>query len=133
MTVITTLPPASPPTTASRLSAIFSSCGLVRFVDEKHFDVCTALAGSGPAFVAVMVDALADGAVLMGLPRQEAVEMAAQSECDGWREELLADGVVFPCSACGNSKDDPRHQHTPSTPQRRCNQYVPHPVQRNPD
>ncbi|KAJ9104929.1 hypothetical protein QFC19_003724 [Naganishia cerealis] len=79
MTVITTIPSSSPATTSSRLSAIFSSCGLVRFVDEKHFDVCTALAGSGPAFVALMVDALADGAVLMGLPRAEAVEMAAQS------------------------------------------------------
>lgn len=79
MTVITTIPSTSPPSTSSRLTAIFSSCGLVRFVDEKHFNVCTALAGSGPAFVAMMVDALADGAVLMGLPRAEAVEMAAQS------------------------------------------------------
>lgn len=79
MTVITTIPSTSSSSTSSRLTAIFSSCGLVRFVDEKHFNVCTALAGSGPAFVAMMVDALADGAVLMGLPRAEAVEMAAQS------------------------------------------------------
>ncbi|KAJ9117612.1 hypothetical protein QFC22_004462 [Naganishia vaughanmartiniae] len=79
MTVITTIPSTSASSTSPRLTAIFSSCGLVRFVDEKHFNVCTALAGSGPAFVALMVDALADGAVLMGLPRAEAVEMAAQT------------------------------------------------------
>ncbi|KAJ9092935.1 hypothetical protein QFC21_006647 [Naganishia friedmannii] len=111
MTVITTIPASSPSTTSSRLTAIFSSCGLVRFVDEKHFNVCTALAGSGPAFVAMMVDALADGAVLMGLPRAEAVEMAAQTLAGTARMILetkthpavLKDGVTTPggCTIAG--------------------------------
>lgn len=79
MTLITTLPPTSPDSTSARLTAIFSTCGLVRFIPESKFNAATALAGSGPAFVAVMVDALADGGVLMGLTRQEATEMAAQS------------------------------------------------------
>jgi pyrroline-5-carboxylate reductase len=48
-------------------------------MDEKYFDTCTALAGSGPAFVALVLEAMADGAVMMGLPRAEAQELAAQS------------------------------------------------------
>lgn len=84
MTIITTIPndpiTNTPTLTHSILLSLFSSCGLVRFIDEKHFDVCTALAGSGPAFVALMLEALADGAVMMGLPREEAVLLAAQSE-----------------------------------------------------
>lgn len=76
---MTLLTPTSNATTSQRLQAIFSSCGRVLTIPETNFDACTALAGSGPAFVAVMVDALADGAVLMGLPRKAAVEMAAQS------------------------------------------------------
>lgn len=56
------------------------SCGRARFLDEKYFDTCTALAGSGPAFVALVLEAMADGGVMMGLPRAEAQELAAQSE-----------------------------------------------------
>lgn len=59
---------------------IFSSIGRCRFLDEKHFDACTALSGSGPAFVCLVLEAMADGGVMMGLPRSEAVELAAQSE-----------------------------------------------------
>lgn len=59
---------------------IFTSCGRCRFLDEKHFDACTALCGSGPAFVSLVLEAMADGAVMMGLPRAEAQELAAQSK-----------------------------------------------------
>lgn len=59
--------------------AIFTSCGRCRFLDEKHFDACTAVAGSGPAFVALVLEAMADGGVMMGLPRAEALELAAQT------------------------------------------------------
>ncbi|KIM24005.1 hypothetical protein M408DRAFT_332059 [Serendipita vermifera MAFF 305830] len=58
---------------------IFSSIGRCRFLEEKHFDTCTALSGSGPAFACVFLEALADGAVMMGLPRAEALELAAQT------------------------------------------------------
>lgn len=37
-------------------SNIFSAIGRCRFVDEKHFDACTALAGSGPAFVCTTLE-----------------------------------------------------------------------------
>ena len=58
---------------------IFSSIGRCRFLDEKHFDACTALSGAGPAFACIFLEAMADGGVMMGLPRAEALELAAQS------------------------------------------------------
>jgi pyrroline-5-carboxylate reductase len=59
---------------------IFSSIGRCRFLEEKNFDACTALSGSGPAFACIFLEAMADGGVMMGLPRAEALELAAQSE-----------------------------------------------------
>lgn len=38
------------------------------------------MTGSGPAFVLMVLEAMADGGVMMGLPRADALEMAAQSE-----------------------------------------------------
>ncbi|CAK9781714.1 pyrroline-5-carboxylate reductase [Cutaneotrichosporon oleaginosum] len=76
MTIVTPLPDAK---SRSLILAIFTSCGRCRFLDEKHFDSCTALAGSGPAFVSLVLEAMADGAVMMGLPRAEALEIAAQT------------------------------------------------------
>jgi len=58
---------------------IFERIGRCLVLEEKHMDVATALCGSGPAFYAMIVEAMADGGVLMGVPRQAAVEMAAQS------------------------------------------------------
>ena len=58
--------------------AIFASVGKSQEVDEAHMDIVTAIAGSGPAFVFVMIDALADGAVRLGMRRDAAVAMVAQ-------------------------------------------------------
>lgn len=63
----------------TRVSTIFASIGRCRFLDEKHFDACTALSASGPAFVCIFLEAMADGGVMMGLPRAEALELAAQA------------------------------------------------------
>jgi pyrroline-5-carboxylate reductase len=81
MTVISTLNYSTEaPELDSKIAFnIFSSIGRVQFLEEKHFDVSTAIAGSGPAFACLFLEAMADGGVMMGLPRVEALEMAAQS------------------------------------------------------
>lgn len=61
------------------IKTMFSTLGRCRYIDEKHMDPVTALSGSGPAFACVMLEALADGAVMMGLPRDVAIELAAQA------------------------------------------------------
>ncbi|KIJ44086.1 hypothetical protein M422DRAFT_208332 [Sphaerobolus stellatus SS14] len=80
MTVVSTIP-ASPDSDTNRaiILAIFSSIGRCRELEEKHFDACTALSGSGPAFACLFLESMADGGVMMGLPRAEALELAAQS------------------------------------------------------
>jgi len=84
MTVVSPLPaiPNSEETELDRsiILKIFSSIGRCRFLEEKHFDACTALSGSGPAFACIFLEAMADGGVMMGLPRAEALELAAQSK-----------------------------------------------------
>ena len=61
------------------LTAILSAAGIVDCVDESYIDAVTALSGSGPAFVYMFVEALADGAVEAGLPRDKALKYAAQT------------------------------------------------------
>jgi pyrroline-5-carboxylate reductase len=58
--------------------AIFEPLGRVLELEEKHMDTVTGLSASGPAFIYVIIEALADGAVARGLPRGVAIEMAAQ-------------------------------------------------------
>lgn len=60
-------------------TAVFESVGRALVLPEKHLDAVTGLSGSGPAFACVILEALADGGVRMGLPRAVAVELAAQT------------------------------------------------------
>ncbi len=58
---------------------IFESVGRVLVLPESKMDAVTALSGSGPGFVAVLIEALADGGVAAGLPRETALLLAAQT------------------------------------------------------
>jgi pyrroline-5-carboxylate reductase len=61
------------------LTSMLSAAGIVDRVDESYIDAVTALSGSGPAFVYMFVEALADGGVEAGLPRDKALKYAAQT------------------------------------------------------
>jgi pyrroline-5-carboxylate reductase len=80
MTVVSTLPSSDSEGLSKQIVLqIFSSIGRCRFLEERHFDASTALSGSGPAFACIFLEAMADGGVMMGLPRAEALELASQS------------------------------------------------------
>ncbi|MGY6528504.1 MAG: pyrroline-5-carboxylate reductase [Cyanobacterium sp.] len=59
--------------------SIFNAIGEVIEVPEYQMDAVTGLSGSGPAFVAVMIEALSDGGVAVGLPRAIASQLALQT------------------------------------------------------
>jgi len=58
---------------------IFRSVGRTVVVDGKHMDAVTALSASGPAFIYIVIESLAEAGVKVGLPRDIATELAAQT------------------------------------------------------
>ncbi|KAI1330317.1 pyrroline-5-carboxylate reductase [Xylariaceae sp. FL0255] len=79
MTVVANSTPALPPQTSSLVTWIFKRIGEVVYLPANLMDASTALCGSGPAFFSLVLEAVIDGAVAMGLPRKEAQKMAAQT------------------------------------------------------
>lgn len=71
---------------------ILGAVGFVSELPESLMDAVTGLSGSGPAYVAVMIEALSDGGVKMGLPRATALKLAAQTVF-GTAKMILEKGI----------------------------------------
>lgn len=63
----------------AQTAAVLEPLGIVREMPETLMDAVTGLSASGPAFVAIVIDALADGGVRMGLSREDALTLAVQT------------------------------------------------------
>jgi pyrroline-5-carboxylate reductase len=71
--------PEVPGDKAASLEAMLKGAGMVDRVSENYFNAITGLSGSGPAFAFLFTEALADGGVLAGLPRDKSLCYAAQT------------------------------------------------------
>ena len=88
----------------STAQRIFGTVGRTVIVDEKHMDAVTGLSGSGPAFIYIIIEALAEAGVNVGLPRDIATQLAAQTTYGaarmvletGYHPALLKDAVTTP-------------------------------------
>lgn len=58
---------------------LFGAVGRVLVLEESHMDAVTGLSGSGPAYIYIVIESMADGGVKMGLPRHVATQLAAQT------------------------------------------------------
>jgi pyrroline-5-carboxylate reductase len=75
-----------------RAKAIFDAVGRCVFIKENHLlDAVTGLSGSGPGYVFMIIEALADAGVNMGLSRPEALELSAQTLLGAARMVLSSD------------------------------------------
>lgn len=85
--------PGNKVTAANKLIVedIFSSVGIIKEVPESLLDAVTGVSGSGPAYIFMLIEALSDGGVRNGLPRDTAIQLAAQT-VKGAAEMVLKTG-----------------------------------------
>jgi pyrroline-5-carboxylate reductase len=76
------------------VAKMMQAVGVAHRVPEKLLDAVTGLSSSGPAFVAVVIEALSDGGVRMGLPRDVATALAAQTVLG--TAKMVLDGGLHP-------------------------------------
>lgn len=89
---------------------LFSCLGIIQVLPERLFDAVVAVSGSSPAYVYMLIEAMADGAVRLGMPRAMAIQAAAQAVLGSARMVLetgshpakLKDDV---CSPAGTTID----------------------------
>ncbi len=72
-------PPAWTAAARDLVTRLFDAIGKTVVVEERHFDAVTALSGCGPAYVYTIIEALSDGGVKQGLPRDISKLLAAQT------------------------------------------------------
>jgi pyrroline-5-carboxylate reductase len=99
------------PEQLERAQALFAAVGQCRQVDEQHFNAITALSGSGPAYIYLIIEAMADAGVRVGLPRKLALELVTQTvvgaarmvQTTGRHPASLRDDVTTPagCTIAG--------------------------------
>ncbi len=85
-------------------SFLFTTVGRTVVVEEKHMDAVTGLSASGPAFIYIILESLAEAGVKVGLPRDIATLLAAQTTFGsakmvletGYHPALLKDAVTTP-------------------------------------
>ena len=70
---------------------LFGSVGRALVLEEQQMDAVTGLSGSGPAYIYIVIESLADGGVKLGLSREVATELAAQTVL-GAAKTVLASG-----------------------------------------
>lgn len=71
---------------------LYQSIGIIEMIPEHLIDAACALNGGGPAFVAMFIEAMADGGVKQGLPRKTAYRLAAQTAL-GTAKMILEMGI----------------------------------------
>ncbi len=103
MTAISYAPPATRED-AETTEALFSALGKCVHVPESLMDAVVAVSGSGPAYAYMLIDAMASGGVVQGLPKKDALLLAAQTVYGaakmvletGTHPAILSDNVCSP-------------------------------------
>ena len=97
-TVLTALPEAREAGDFAFAERLFATVGTVYPLAEELFDAFTAMSASAPAYLALVAEALADGGVKMGIPREKAMKFAA--------EVLVATGLLLEKKHPAELKDE---------------------------